>query len=105
MNVKYSLKELRAMAKDQGVKRWYQMNKSELCSALNLESPESKSKKFSLTCVGTLEVTMWDSSYSISKASKVNTGCVFYALKVGKLLKTSVGSFVVKKIIYSPEGI
>ena len=96
MNEKYRFKELRSLARDQHIKRWHQMNKSELCSALNLEPP--KSKKFSLTCVETLEVTMWESSYSISKAYKVNTGCVFYALKSGKLLKTSVGSFTVKKI-------
>ena len=94
MNAEYRFKELRAIAKDQHIKRWHQMNKNELCSALNLEPP----KKFSLTCVETLEVTMWESSYSISKAYKVNNGCVFYALKVGKPLKTSVGSFVVKKI-------
>ena len=95
MNSKYRFRELRVMAKDQGVIRWHQMNKNELCSALNLDSP--KSKKFSLTCVETLKVTMWESSYSISKAYKVNTGCVFYALKVGKPLKTSVGLFIVEK--------
>ena len=88
-------RELRSLARDQGVSRWHQMNKSELCLALNLEPP--KSKKFSLTCVETLEVTTWESVYSISKAYKVNTGCVFYAIKVGKPLKTSVGSFVVIK--------
>ena len=93
--------ELRSLARDRGVKRWYQMNKSELCSALNLEPP----KKFSLTCVETSEVTMWRNSCSISKAYKVNTGCVFYAIKVGKPLKTSVGSFVIKKLNYSPGGI
>ena len=96
MNVKkYRFKELRSLARDQGVSRWHQMNKSELCLALNLEPP--KSKKFSLTCVETLEVTTWESVYSISKTFKVNTGCVFYAIKVGKPLKTSVGSFVVEK--------
>ena len=94
MNSRYRFIKLRSLARDQGVKRWHQMNKSELCSALNLESSE----KFSLTCVETLEVTMWKSSYSISKAFKVSTGCVFYALKVGKPLKTSVGLFMVEKI-------
>ena len=95
MNVKYRFRELRSLAKNQHISRWHQMNKSELCLALNLEPP--KSKKFSLTCIMTLEVTTWESSYSISKAFKVNTGCVFYAIKVGKPLKTSVGSFVVVK--------
>ena len=89
-------RELRSLARDQGVSRWHQMNKKELCWALNLE--HHKSKKFSLTCVETLEVTTWESVYSISKAYKVNTGCVFYAIKVGKPLKTSVGLFVVKNI-------
>ena len=96
MNSRYRFIKLRSLARDQGVKRWHQMNKSELCLALNLEPP--KSKKFSLTCVETLEVTTWESVYSISKAFKVNTGCVFYALKVGKPLKTSVGLFMVEKI-------
>ena len=93
MNTKYRFRELRLIAKDRGIKRWYQMNKNELCSTLNLEPP----KKFSLTCVETSEVTMWENSCSISKAYKVNTGCVFYALKVGKPIKTSVGLFIVKK--------
>ena len=105
MDPEYKLKELRVMAKDQGVKHWCIMNKSDLCSALNLESLKSKSKKFSLTCIMTLEVTTWENSYSISKAYKVNTGRVFCALRFGRLLRTSVGSFVIKKINYSPEGI
>ena len=98
MEAIYKWKELRVMAKNKHIKHWCIMNKSELCSALNLEPPKSKRKKFSLTCITTLEVTTWESSYSISKAYKVNTGCVFYALKVGKLLRTPVGSFVIKKI-------
>ena len=95
METIYNWKELRAMAKTKKIKRWYYMNRSELYSALNLEPP----KKFSLTSVKTSEVTTWRSSCSISKAYKVNTGCVFYAIKVGKPLKTSVGSFVVKKLV------
>ena len=74
MNVKYRFKELRSLAKDRGVSRWHQMNKRELCLALSLE--HLKSKKFTLTCVETLEVTSWESVYSISKAYKVNTGCL-----------------------------
>ena len=105
MDPEYKLKELIVMAKGQGVKHWGIMNKSDLCSALNLEHPKSKSKKFSLTCIMTLEVTTWESSYSISKAYKLDTGRVFYALRFGRLLRTSVGSFVIKKINYSPEGI
>lgn len=99
MNAKYRFKELRAMAKDRGVKRWYHLNKKQLCAALNIEPFPN----FSLTCVETLKVTTWENSCSVAKAFKVNTGCVFYALKVGKPLKTSVGSFIVKKLIYFPE--
>ena len=94
MNTKYRFIELRSMAKDRGVKRWYHLNKKQLCLVLNIEP----SPKFSLTCVETSKVTMWESSCSISKAFKVNTGCVFYALKVGKPLKTSLGLFTVKKM-------
>ena len=94
MNVENRFKELRAIAKDRGIKRWYHMDKKQLCLILDVDPP----LKFSLTCVKTLEVTMWKNSCSISKAFKVNTGCVFYALKVGKPLKTSVGLFIVKKI-------
>ena len=101
MNTKYRFIELRSMAKDRGVKRWYHLNKKQLCLVLNIEP----SPKFSLTCVETLEVTTWENSCSVAKAFKVNTGCVFYALKVGKPLKTSVGSFIVKKLIYFPECI
>ena len=90
-------RELRSLARDQGVSRWHQMNKKELCLALNLEPP--KSKTFSLTCVETLEVTMWESVYSISKTFKINPGSVFYAIKVEKPLKTSDGLFDVKKLI------
>ena len=93
MNTKYRFIELRSMAKDRGVKRWYHLNKKQLCLVLNIEP----SPKFSLTCVETLEVTMWKNSCSVAKAFKVNTGSVFYALKVGMPLKTSVGSFIVKK--------
>ena len=95
METIYNWKELRAMAKTKTIKRWYYMNKGELYLALNLEP----TKKFSLTNVETLEVTMWENSCSISKAFKVNTGCVFYAIKVGKPLKTSFGLFTVKKKI------
>ena len=104
METIYKIKELKAMAKNQGVKHRSIMKKSDLCSALNLEHPKSESKKFSLTYIMTLEVTTWESVYSISKAYKVNTGRIFYALRVGRLLRTSVGSFVIKKINY-PEGI
>ena len=97
MNAKYRFKELRAIAKDRGVKRWYHMNKNELRLSLDMNVEPPKSKKFSLTCVETLEVTMWKNSCSIAKAFKVNTGSVFYALKVGKPLKTSVGLFIVEK--------
>ena len=97
MNPKYRFKELRAIAKDRGVKRWYHMDKEQLCLTLDIDI-EPPPPKFSLTCVETLEVTMWKNSCSISKAFKVNTGCVFYALKVGKPLKTSDGLFIVKKI-------
>ena len=97
MNEKYRFKELRAIARDRGVKRWYHMDKKELRISLNMYV-EPPLPKFSLTCVETLEVTMWKNSCSISKAYKVNTGCVFYALKVGKPLKTSDGLFIVKKI-------
>ena len=96
MNSKYRFKELRSLARDRGVKRWYHMDKDQLRLVLNVDPPPPK---FSLTCVETLEVTMWENSCSISKAYKVNTGCVFYALKVGKPLKTSVGLFMVKKKI------
>ena len=77
METIYKIKDLKAMAKNQGVKHWCIMNKSDLCSALNLEHPKSESKKFSLTCIMTLKVTTWESSYSISKAYKVDTGRVF----------------------------
>ena len=36
-------RELRSLARDRGVKRWHQMNKSELCSVLNIEHLKSKS--------------------------------------------------------------
>ena len=91
----YKVRELRSLARDQGVSKWYLLNKNQLYSALNLEP----TKKFSLTNTTTQEVTMWGNSCSISRAFKVNAGCVFYAIKVGKPLKTSVGSFVVKKIL------
>ena len=97
----FNVRELRTLARDQGVSKWYLLNKNQLYSALNLEP----TKKFSLTNTTTQEVTMWENSCSISRAFKVNAGCVFYAIKVGKPLKTSVGSFVVKKIIPFPEGI
>ena len=98
----HKVRELRSLARDQGVSKWYLLNKNQLCEALNLEP----TKKFSLTNVETLEVTMWENSCSISRAYKVNSGCVFYAIKVGKPLKTSVGLFVVKKLTFSfPEGI
>ena len=95
MNTKYRFIELRSMAKDRGVKRWYHMNKRQLCLILDIDiEPPTK---FSLTCVETLNVTTWENSCDVAKAFKVNTGCVFYALKVGMPLKTSVGSFIVKK--------
>ena len=94
MNTKYRFKELRSLARERGVKQWYQMSKVQLCLTLDIKLPP----KFSLTCVETSKVTMWESSCSISKAFKVNTGCVFYALKVGKPLKTSLGLFTVKKM-------
>ena len=100
-NNSYSVRELRSLARDQGVSKWYLLNKNQLYSALILEP----TKKFSLTNIVTLKVTMWENSCSISRAFKVNAGCVFYAIKVGKPLKTSVGSFVVKKIISFPKGI
>ena len=96
MNVKNRFKELRAIARNKGIKRWYHMNKEQLCLILDIDVKPTP--KFSLTCVETLEVTMWKNICSISKAFKVNTGCVFYALKVGKPLKTSDGLFIVKKI-------
>ena len=96
MTTRYRFKELRSLARDRGVYHWYQLNKRQLCTALDLKPPP----KFSLTCVETLEVTMWENSCSISKAYGVNTGCVFYALKVGEPLKTSAGSFTVKKILF-----
>ena len=96
MNSKNRFKDLRAIAKDRDIKRWYHMDKEQLCLILDIDVDPPL--KFSLTCVKTLEVTMWKNSCSISKAFKVNTGCVFYALKVGKPLKTSVGLFIVKKI-------
>ena len=92
----YKARELRTLARDQGVSKWYSLSKKELCGALNLEP----TKKFSLTNTTTQEVTMWENSCSISKAFKINTGCVFYAIKVGKSLKTSVGLFVVKKFSF-----
>ena len=101
MRTIYNFQKLRILARDQCIKQWYYMNKKQLCEALNLKVP----LKFSLTNIITLEVTKWENSCSISRAFKVNSGCVLYALKVGKPLKTSVGSFTVKKLICSPEGI
>ena len=92
-NNSYKVRELRTLARDQGVSKWYLLNKKQLYSTLNLKP----TKKFSLTNTITLEVTMWENNCSISRAFKVNAGCVSYAIKVGKPLKTSVGSFVVKK--------
>ena len=93
-NNSYKVRELRTLARDQGVSKWYLLNKKQLYSTLNLKP----TKKFSLTNTITLEVTMWENNCSISRAFKVNAGCVSYAIKVGKPLKTSVGLFVVKKI-------
>lgn len=91
---KNRFRDLRSLARDQGVKRWYQMNKSELCNALGVKIDPIK--KFSLTCVKTATVTTWESGNSIAKFYKVSPCCVFYAIKVEKPLKTSVGSFIVK---------
>ena len=103
MNVRYRFKELRAMAKDQDIKRRGYMNKDQLCEALGV-AKDKDLPRYSLTCVKMLEVTKWRSTTVISKTFKTDVGNVFYALKVGKPLKTSAGSFTVKKN-YFPECI
>ena len=90
----HKTRELRTLARDRGVSKWYLLNRNQLYSVLDLEP----TKKFSLTNTTTQRVTMWENSCSISRAFKINTGSIFYAIKVGKPLKTSVGLFVVKKI-------
>lgn len=97
---RYRFKELRTMAKDQGVKQWTLMNKDQLCKALGIVRVEHI-PKYTLTCVETLEVTKWRSLNAISKAFKTNIGNVSYALKVDKCLRTSFGIFVIKKILFS----
>ena len=89
----HKTRELRTLARDRGVSKWYLLNRNQLYSVLDLEP----TKKFSLTNTTTQRVTMWENSCSISRAFKINTGSIFYAIKVGKPLKTSVGLFVVKK--------
>ena len=98
---RYSFKELRAMAKDQGIKQWRCMNKDQLCEALGIIRVEHIPCRYTLTCVETFEVTKRWSVYAISKAFKTNIGNVSYALKVDKGLKTSAGNFVIKKISFS----
>ena len=104
MTSRYRFKELRAMAKDQGIKHRGYMNKDQLCEALGVTKNKDL-PRYSLTCVKTLESTKWRSTTVISKTFKTNVGNVLYALKVGKPLKTSVGVFTVKKLIYFPECI
>ena len=90
----YNFKELRSLARDQGVYHWYLLNKRQLCKALDLEPPP----KFSLTCVETLEVTMWENSCSISNNFKTNNGNIFYALKVGKPLTVDSSSYRIQQL-------
>ena len=97
MNVRYRFKELRAMAKDQDIKRRGYMNKDQLCEALGV-AKDKDLPKYSLTCAETLEVTKWVSMCAIAKAFKTNVGNVSYALKVNKDLRTPFGNFVIKNL-------
>ena len=89
-----NFKELRSLARDRGVYHWYHLNKKQLCEALSLTPPS----RFSLTCVRTSEVTMWENSCSISKAFKTNPGCVFYAIKAGRPLKAGIERYNVQQL-------
>lgn len=82
---RHTFHELRSLAKQRGVSRWYYMDKGQLCSALGIARVEHL-PKYTLTTIETSEVTLWRRTSAISKALGENTGSNFYALKVGKPL-------------------
>lgn len=90
----YKARELRSLARDQGIENWYLLSKKQLSNALNLRS----SPKFKLTCVETSEVTLWENSCSISQDLKISNGNIFYALKVGKPLQVRGTTYIVQQL-------
>lgn len=94
---RYTFHELRDLARDRGVPRWGYKNKDQLCKALGVVRVEHL-PKYTLTRIGTCEVTKWRSTSAISKAFGTNTGNIFYSLKVGKPLTIAEVSYRVQRI-------
>ena len=96
---RYTFHELRTLAKQRGVSRWYYMNKGELCSVLRIVRVEHL-PKYTLTTLadGEPKVTWWRSACAISKEFGVNTGNIFYALKIGKPLVIDKVRYQVRRL-------
>ena len=90
----YKARELRSLARDQGIKNWYLLSKKQLSNDLNLKS----SPKFKLTNVETSEVTLWESGCSISQDLKTCKGNIFYALKVGRPLHVRGTTYTIQQL-------
>ena len=95
--MKYTLYELRAIAKSRSVPKWSYMNKGQLCEALSIVRVEHL-PKYSLTCLETFEVTKWRSTTAISRAFKTDPGNVLYALKTQRPLKVQTGLYHVHQL-------